>query len=95
MKNVAHSAEPLDALIDGMSNRSREYDDLDYLLRDVLRREDAVAPEPRRGFAALRRRLMRELQPLRMPWSLASPDWPSSYMSVSYWYFEPLSRVMR
>ena len=95
MSNLPKAAESLDALIEGMPKRNREFDDLDYLLRDALRRDDAVAPEPRRGFGVLRKRLLGERQPIRLPWSLAMPDWPNPSTSVSYWYFEPLSRVLR
>ncbi len=83
------------SLIDAMSNHYREYDDLDCILRDALRSNEAVALNSERSFVALRDRLAGKDRPAYRPWSLASPGWTSSYMSASYWYFTPLTRGMR
>jgi hypothetical protein len=95
MKIFQNLVKTQGTLIDVMSNQYREDDDLDCILRDALRRHEAVAPEPGVSFAVLRCRLADERGSHSRPWSLVSPGWTSSYMSASYWYLAPLTRFAR
>jgi hypothetical protein len=78
-----------------MSNQYREVDEIDYILRDALRSNRDAAPNAERLFAALRARVVAEHRPARTVWTISAPNWAGSYMSVSYWYLAPLTRVMR
>jgi hypothetical protein len=95
MKNFHSLVETQGALIDVRSNQYREDDDLDCILRDALRRNEAAAPDQARVLGLLRARLAHDGNRARVPWSLAAPGWTSSYMSASYWYLAPLTRFAR
>jgi hypothetical protein len=95
MKILQNLVKTQGTLIDVMSNQYREDDDLDCILRDALRRHEAMAPEPGASFAVLRCRLADERSFRSRPWSLVSPGWTSSHMSASYWYLAPLTRFAR
>lgn len=94
MKFSRSSALGQNRLIEELADHNRD-DDIDCVLRDALRHDSLVAPPPGRGFGALRNRLLVERQPVRLSRLLAAPDWPRPYMPFSYWYLEPLVRIMR
>lgn len=77
------------------SDHIREADDLDYLLRDALWSSRDSAPDPARVLASLHTRIRAERRPTRVSWLLVMPSWSSSQMAASYWYLEPLARVLR
>jgi hypothetical protein len=88
-------AEAQGMLIDIMSDRCREADDLDFILRDALRRNKDSAPDTARVFAALCAQVAAERRPAYTPWLPATPAWTSPHLLASYWYLAPISRVIR
>ena len=78
-----------------MSNHNREADDLDYILRDVLRSKRDVAPNAEVIFAALRARIVAERWPAHTVLPSPTPSWSGCHTPASYWYLAPLIRVVR
>lgn len=83
-------------LIDMLSDQEREVNDLDYVLRDALRCPNDRAPNPERVFARVCVQITsKHNQVQRQWWSLARPIGDYAYLSTSYWYLSPLSRIAR
>jgi len=78
-----------------MADRTREVDDLDYLLRDALRSDNSVDPGKERVFFKLRARIRAERRGACRSQLIAAPIYAGSSLSASYWYLAPLTRVMR
>jgi hypothetical protein len=78
-----------------MADRTREVDDLDYLLRDALWSDDSGEPIKERVFFKLRARIQAERRGAHRPKLIAAPIYAGPSLSASYWYLAPLTRVMR
>ena len=77
-----------------MSHQDREVDDLDYMLRDALRRTNDPVPNPQRVLAQVFLRISAGRQAKWRGRSVATPLGDHAYLTTSYWYLAPLARMV-